>query len=60
MRQDLFSVSFVVFIGVYGNQRDGFISRSKLVLNISTNASFEIVRISYLLANCNPVIYTHQ
>lgn len=40
--------------GVYGRERDGWIARSKCVLNIHAydeNGPFEIVRCSYLLAN---------
>jgi hypothetical protein len=44
--------------GVYGHKRDAYISRSKIVLNIHFFESkvFEIVRISYLLANRKFVI----
>lgn len=52
--------------GVYGNERDQLIARSKMVVNIHFYEAkvFEIVRVSYLLANqrfvvsergCNPV-----
>lgn len=44
----------VVFLnGVYGGDRDGYIARSKIVLNIHYYAAriFEIVRVSYLLSN---------
>jgi hypothetical protein len=39
--------------GVYGAARDALIARSKLVLNLHKHAAqiFEIVRVSYLLAN---------
>ena len=39
--------------GRYGAERDAFIARSKVVLNIHFHAAkvFEIVRVSYLLAN---------
>ncbi|HEY7789829.1 MAG TPA: hypothetical protein VIC33_04910 [Vicinamibacterales bacterium] len=38
---------------VYGARRDGYIARSRIVLNIHTYEArlFEIVRVSYLLAN---------
>jgi hypothetical protein len=45
--------------GVYGASRDALIGRSKLVLNINLYASsriFEIVRVSYLLANAKAVV----
>jgi SAM-dependent methyltransferase len=44
--------------GVYGNQRDQLIARSKLVLNIHFYDAkiFEIVRVSYLLANAKAVV----
>jgi hypothetical protein len=39
--------------GLYGAERDALIARSKLVLNLHKHAAqiFEIVRVSYLLAN---------
>jgi hypothetical protein len=44
--------------GMYGTARDDLIARSKLVLNINKHASriFEIVRVSYLLANGKAVV----
>src|SRR5262249_55443542 len=47
-----------VAFGVYGRQRDDLIARSKLVLNIHYYESkiFEIVRVSYLLANSKAVV----
>ncbi len=44
--------------GVYGAERDALIARSKLVLNVHYYESkvFEIVRVSYLLANAKAVI----
>jgi hypothetical protein len=44
--------------GVYGKQRDHYISRSKIVLNIHYYEAkvFEIVRVYYLLANKKFVI----
>jgi hypothetical protein len=45
--------------GIYGSTRDGLISRAKLVLNINrqeTKRVFEIVRVSYLLANGKAVV----
>jgi hypothetical protein len=44
--------------GVYGQQRDQLIARSKVVLNIHYWESklFEVVRISYLLANSKAVV----
>lgn len=52
--------SVISLSNVWGSQRDEFISRSKLLLNISNeNANmtiFEIVRVSYYLANKKAVI----
>ena len=44
--------------GVYGAQRDEYISRSKLILNIhQSNAQiFEVVRVHYLVNNQIPVV----
>ncbi|MGC2520848.1 MAG: hypothetical protein WA373_17285 [Burkholderiales bacterium] len=45
--------------GMYGSARDNLISRSKLVLNINLydhSRIFEIVRVSYLLANAKAVV----
>jgi SAM-dependent methyltransferase len=44
--------------GIYGQQRDQLISRSKIILNIHFYEAkvFEIVRVSYLLANSKAVI----
>ncbi len=47
-----------VFVcGLYGRARDDLIARSKVVLNISQyDRTFEIVRVSYLLANNKAVV----
>ena len=44
--------------GIYGRQRDELIARSKIVLNVHFYEAkvFEIVRISYLLANSKAVV----
>ena len=44
--------------GVYGNERDELIARSKIVLNVHfyDTKVFEIVRLSYLLANSKAVV----
>jgi hypothetical protein len=44
--------------GVYGTERDELIARSKVVLNMHYYPSqvFEVVRVSYLLANQKPVV----
>ena len=45
--------------GLYGAARDGLIARARLVLNIDLNDSrriFEVVRVSYLLANAKAVV----
>ena len=48
----------VFLCGMYGSARDQLIGRSKLVLNINSYQSriFEIVRVSYLLANSKAVV----
>ena len=49
-----------VFVsGLYGSARDNLISRAKIVLNINmytTSRIFEVVRVSYLLANKKAVV----
>jgi glycosyltransferase involved in cell wall biosynthesis len=44
--------------GVYGSERDDLIARSKIVLNIHhyEPGAFEVVRVSYLLANRKAVV----
>jgi len=47
-----------VLFGIYGRDRDVFIANSKMVLNVHyypTNI-FEIVRLSYLMANRKPIV----
>ncbi len=48
----------VFLCGMYGTERDELIKKSKLVLNINMYQSriFEIVRVSYLLANSKAVV----
>ncbi|NJD25000.1 MAG: hypothetical protein FIB06_06305 [Betaproteobacteria bacterium] len=49
----------VLVCGLYGQARDDLIARSKLILNVnlySHSKIFEIVRVSYLLANQKAVI----
>ncbi len=55
---DRFGVSVMPLFGVYGAERDAFIARARIVLNIHYyNAQiFEQVRVSYLLANARFVI----
>jgi SAM-dependent methyltransferase len=47
-----------IVFGVYGKERDDLIARSKVVLNIHfyDTKVFEIVRLSYLLANAKAVV----
>ena len=47
-----------VAFGVYGRDRDLLIARSKVVLNLHAfdSKTFEIVRVSYLLANAKAVV----
>lgn len=52
-------LSCAYLCGLYGAGRDGLIARSKLVLNLnyySFARIFEIVRVSYLLANAKAVV----
>jgi hypothetical protein len=46
-------INIINLFGVYGQERDSFIARSKIVINIHFYESkiFEIARVSYLLAN---------
>ncbi len=52
----------VMFVcGMYGAARDGLIARSKIILNVNRydrSRVFEIVRVSYLLANKKVVVST--
>jgi hypothetical protein len=49
-----------VFVcGLYGKSRDSLIARAKLVLNVNfyeSSSIFEVVRVSYLLANAKAVV----
>ena len=47
---------------VYGAERDAYIARSKVVLNVHfyPSATFEIARVSYLLANHKAVVCEHS
>ena len=47
-----------VAYGVYGSERDALVSRSKVVLNLHyyDTSIFELVRVSYLLANRKAVV----
>ncbi len=51
-------LTVVTLFGVYGKERDVAIARAKVIINIHFYASsiFEIVRISYLLANHKAVV----
>ena len=52
-------LSTVFACGLYGESRDGLIARSKIVLNINNVEHakiFEIVRVSYLMANAKAVV----
>ncbi len=50
-------LSCVYVCGLFGDSRDSLIARSKVVLNISQyDKIFEIVRVSYLLANSKAVV----
>ena len=56
MRGNLTGLSICTLSYIYGAQRDDFIARSKVVLNFSSCVNFEIVRVSYLLANRKAVL----
>lgn len=51
-------LSCVFCFGIYGQARDDFIARSKIVLNVGHSHAkiFSIVRVSYLLANRKAVV----
>jgi hypothetical protein len=51
-------LSVQAVFGVYGQERDALIARAKIVLNLHKHAAqvFEIVRVSYLLANRKAVV----
>jgi hypothetical protein len=55
--------SVVTVSGIWGDKRDHYISRSKLLLNLSypgsQHSTFEIVRVSYYLANKKAVVCEH-
>ena len=52
-------IKIVYTCGLYGPTRDDLISRSKIALNLNKNTEgriFEIIRVSYLLANARAVV----
>ena len=51
-------LTVVSLFGVYADERDRYIARSKLVLNLHNHAAelFEIVRVHYLLSNAVAVV----
>ena len=56
-------LSVVYLCGLYGAARDSLIARAKLVLNVNRydrSRVFEIVRVSYLLANRKAVISIYE
>jgi hypothetical protein len=55
-------VTSVFVCGLYGSARDELIARSKVVMNLNRHRSmiFEIVRVSYLLANGKAVVADRQ
>lgn len=52
------NVNFVAINSVYGEERDEYIKRAKLVINLHNhdNQIFEMVRVSHLIQNKVPVI----
>ena len=51
-------LNLVTLFGVYGAERDQYIARSKVVLNLHTHPTeiFEVVRVHYLLSNAVAVV----
>ena len=51
-------LKLTTLFGVYSTERDQYIARSKVVLNMHNHASeiFEVVRVNYLLSNAIPVV----
>jgi len=58
MREDLTGLSVTTLSNIWGQQRDDFIARAKIVFNPSEGNIFEIVRVSYLMSNKKAVICT--
>jgi SAM-dependent methyltransferase len=52
------NINFVHFHSVYGDDRDAYIKRAKLVINLHNheNKIFEMVRVSHLIQNKVPVL----
>lgn len=61
-RLALDGLNTVVRFGLYGEARDALLARAKIVLNVHFYQSqvFEIVRVSYLLANSRFVVSEHS
>lgn len=60
-RPDFSGLSVMSLTNVWGKQRDEFISRAKVVVNMSYGGDiFEIVRVSYLLANGKAVVCAYS
>lgn len=51
-------LEIVTLFGVYAQERDEYVSRSKIVLNLHNHAAeiFEVVRVHYLLSNAVAVV----
>lgn len=60
LRPDLTGLSVVTACNVWGRQRDELIARAKVVVNFSRGSIFEIVRVSYLMANAKAVVCDTQ
>lgn len=52
----LSGLSVVTLCNIWGKQRDDFIARAKVTVNFSNGNTFEVVRVSYLMANKKAVI----
>jgi hypothetical protein len=60
LRPDLTGLSVMTVCNVWGKQRDDLIARAKVVVNFSRGTIFEIVRVSYLMANAKAVVCDTQ
>ena len=60
MNSNLSAYTLCTYYGLWGSLRDEFLSRTKLLINLSSGgaatAIFEIVRVSYYLANKKAVL----
>ncbi len=57
-KRDMSGMSLITMTNVWGAHRDEFIARAKVIANPSLGQIFEIVRVSYLLANRKAIVST--